>query len=234
MKAAVIIIGPPGSGKGTQAELLAKKLSFFNFDTGQYLRSVLHDPKFKNNKTIQKERKLNDAGTLNTPFWVLDIVKKRVNEIAALGQGVVFSGSPRTFYEAFGYEQGKKPNKVMEGLLAVLNREYGRKNVYIFNFTLSAEGSIKRNSARSSCLVCGNPFMAGEIKSGSCPFCGGKIIKRKDDKKEVILHRLNQYKERTMPILDEMKKQGFKIFKIDASPLPYKIHQVILAKFKNR
>src|SRR4030042_4476970 len=98
----IMIMGPQGSGKGTQAELIAKKVNLVHFDTGQYLRAILYDSASKNDKIIQREHKLNEAGILNTPSWVLKIMIQAVKKIAVLKKGIVFSGSPRTFYEAFG------------------------------------------------------------------------------------------------------------------------------------
>ncbi|KKP85420.1 MAG: Adenylate kinase, partial [Candidatus Nomurabacteria bacterium GW2011_GWA1_35_8] len=70
MNIAVILFGPPGSGKGTQAQLLADKLNLFHFDTGKYIRDILYNPKLKNNAAIKRERRLNESGQLNTSSWV--------------------------------------------------------------------------------------------------------------------------------------------------------------------
>ncbi len=228
-KIVVIILGPQGSGKGTQAELLAKKLDLFHLDTGQYLRAILYDPASKNDKIIQRERKLNEAGILNTPSWILKIVIQAVKKMAVIKKGVVFSGSPRTFYEAFGYEQGESlKNKT--GLTDVLNKYYGKENIFIFTLDIPLKESIKRISTRLSCSVCGSPFMVQKYKIDSCPFCGGKIIKRKDDNIKSIMERLNEYNSRTMPIFTELKNRKYKIFKIDGTPAPYKIHKTIFGK----
>ncbi|NCN94833.1 nucleoside monophosphate kinase [Candidatus Wolfebacteria bacterium] len=228
---AIMIMGPQGSGKGTQAELIAKKLDLFHFDTGQYLRAILYDPAPKNDKIIQRERKLNEAGMLSTPSWVLKIVIRAVKEMVVLKKGVVFSGSPRTFYEAFGYKEGESSkNKI--GLTDILNKYYDKKNVFIFILDIPLKESIKRISARLSCSVCGSPFMAQKYKLESCPFCGGKIIRRKDDNIKSIMERLNEYNNRTKPIFAELKKRKYKIFKIDGAPAPYKIHKTIIGKVK--
>ena len=102
---AVVFYGPPGSGKGTQAQLLADTLHLFHFDTGNLLRNLLHDPKYKDDESIKRERELNESVKLNTPSWVLDVVTKQVDDLAKLGQSIVFSGSPRNVFEAFGEER---------------------------------------------------------------------------------------------------------------------------------
>jgi len=74
--------------------------------------------------------------------------------------------------------------------------------------------------------------MAQKYKLESCPFCGGKIIRRKDDNIKSIMERLNEYNNRTKPIFAELKKRKYKIFKIDGAPAPYKIHKTIIGKVK--
>ncbi|MEE8131692.1 MAG: nucleoside monophosphate kinase [Candidatus Paceibacterota bacterium] len=218
MRIAIIMYGSPGSGKGTQAKLIAEKLDIFHFDTGQYLRSMLYDLKFKKNKIIQKERELNESGKLNTTSWVLKMISQRVKKIASLDQGVVFSGSPRTLFETFG------DNKQI-GLMKVLEKYYGKKNIFIFMLNIHSKESIKRNISRLSCLICHTPIMAQKKKLNNCPFCGGKLKHRTDDKKEIILTRLKEYQERTKPIFKKLKERGYWVKQIDGTPLPYKIHQ---------
>jgi adenylate kinase len=224
-KIAVMIMGAPGSGKGTQAELLSKKLDLFHFDTGRFLRKTLYSPQAKKDKEIQKELKLNEAGRLNTPSWVLKIVSERVKEISKLGQSVIFSGSPRTEFEAFGDEKNK-------GLMEVLEKEYGRKNMFVFSLEVSEEESIKRNKKRMSCLVCGTPIISKGKKQTSCPFCGGKTQTRKDDNEEIIKLRLREYEDRTAPVLAGLKEKGHRVIKTDGRPLPYKIHKRIYSYFR--
>jgi adenylate kinase len=224
-KIAVMIMGAPGSGKGTQAELLSKKLDLFHFDTGRFLRKTLYSAESKGNKEIQKERKLNESGKLNTPAWVLKIVSDRVKEISKLGQSVIFSGSPRTEFEAFGDKKNK-------GLMEVLEKEYGKKNMFVFSMDVSESESIKRNKKRMSCSACGTPIMSGEKKQVLCPFCGGKLEARKDDNEETVKLRLREYESRTAPVLAGLKKNGYRVVKIDGRPLPYKIHERIYSYFR--
>lgn len=73
--------------------------------------------------------------------------------------------------------------------------------------------------------------MSAEKKAVFCPFCGGKLLARKDDSEEVIKLRLQEYKNRTAPVLSGLKKSGHKVVKIDGRPLPYKIHERIYSYF---
>ena len=221
---AVVFYGPPGSGKGTQAQLLAGKLHLFHFDTGDYLRKLLHNPKLNGDKTIQRERKLNESGKLNTPSWVLNVMIKQVTELAKLGQSVVFSGSPRNTYEAFGDEHHI-------GLLDFLVKKYGKKNVHIFFFQIPDETTIRRNTHRTICSVCKTPLLDIKHKSSSCPFCGGKVDHRIDDKTKIITQRLKEYHMRTEPVIAESIKRGYNVIKMDGSPAPYKVHEMITSYF---
>lgn len=225
----IIIMGPPGSGKGTQAKLISEKLGFVHFDTGQHFESILYNPEFKNNKEIQRERKIFEAGILLTPSWAAKMIIKRVKELADLKMSIVFSGSPRTIYEAFG-------DKKTEGLLKTLERYYGKKNINVFKINVPVNASIKRNSSRLICSVCGTPLMANSskltAKSLNCPFCGGKLRKRTLDKPEIIKKRLVEYKERTGPVIKGMKKMGYRIVEVDGASAPYKIHEKIFSYIK--
>jgi len=227
-KIGVIIFGPQGSGKGTQAKLLADKFDFFRFDSGGYLRKILYDPKFQKNKIIQRERKLNEAGKLNTELWLTKIVNKRFKELIRLGQSIVTEGFPRTIFEAFG-------DKKIEGAIDIFKKGYGKNNIFIFLLDIPKKESIKRITQRFTCSVCKALLLSskllrlGRIKFKICPFCGGKIVHRVDDNEKAILTRLKEYKERTEPIFRELKKRKYKIYKINGAPMPYKIHEKIVS-----
>ena len=222
-KISVIFFGAPGSGKGTQAELLADKLNLFHLDSGDYLRSVIYDPKVKRNRKIQKERKEMEVGGIVDPLWFFRVYRKRIDELRKLDQSLVLSGFGRTLEETFG-------DKKHQGLMKVLEKNYGKKNIYIFILDIPARETLKRNSHRSVCSVCNAALMAF-YKDVKCPFCGGKIIHRKDDKKEAILNRLEEYHNRTQPVFKELKKRGYLVIKIDGTPAPYKIFNKILTYF---
>jgi adenylate kinase len=231
MKKTIIIFGPPGSGKGTQAQLLADKLHLFHFDTGKYIRDILYDPRFKNNAEIKRERQLNESGQLNTSSWVFKIVSKKIKEIDKINKGIVLSGSPRTFEEAFGSSPLAKSER---GLMAILEKDYGKRNILIFVLKIPAKESIKRNVHRLVCSVCRTPVLNIEkfrnIDMSKCSFCGGKMQYRFDDKKEIILQRLKEYEKQSKPIIKEMRNRNFEVVSIDGTPLPYKIHQLLMNK----
>jgi len=222
-KIVVILYGPPGSGKGTQANLLASKLDIFHFDTGKFLENAVHDPARQKEKVMKRERILFDKGILMTPSFVLGEVVKEVKRIRAVGLGLVFSGSPRTIYEA-------------EGLMPVLERLYGKKNIFVFELKAPVDFSIRRNGNRLVCKVCGYTLLAQyypPVKPKYCPVCGGPFYRRTLDNTKTIKVRLKQYADRTEPIFGVLKKRGYKIREIDARPAPYKVFRKIYGQLKD-
>ena len=161
MKKVIIIYGPPGAGKGTQANLLAAKLGFLHFDTGKYLERFVHDPENQKNPIIKKERVLFDAGKLCTPGWVLKIVRQKTIELSRSNFGLVFSGSPRTVFEAFGDSKN-------QGLIEAFEKYYGKKNIIPIVLQVSPKTSVLRNSSRLVCFVCGTVVLSGN--------CVGKML----------------------------------------------------------
>ncbi len=224
MNRAVVIYGPPGSGKGTQAELLARTLGFIHFDTGRFIEGVVHSPEANKNPILKRERKLFDEGSLCTPAWVFRITKEAVRNIARSGYGIVFSGSPRTEFEAFG-------SKSQKGLLHLLEDLYEKKNITVIRLKASEQSSLKRNSSRLVCSICGLPILA-QSKQKQCAFCAGPMQKRTLDDPSVIKVRLKEYKERTLPILEGVKKMKIRVLEINGEPLPYKVFREIQKKLR--
>ncbi|MBI2595094.1 MAG: nucleoside monophosphate kinase [Candidatus Colwellbacteria bacterium] len=220
MRKAILIMGPPGSGKGTQANLVARYFNLIHFDTGWHIEETIKK-RDKKNRRIKREFK---EGQLTNPAWVLDFVKKEIERIARAGFGVVLSGSPRSVFEAFG-------DKKNAGLMPYLVKLYGKKNIFIFNLVIPPEESLKRNSHRLICSTCGHSHILKQ-KLRSCPFCGGKLVKRIQDKPSIIKVRLKVYRSQTRPVLKEFENHGFKVNKINGMPKPFQIFKTIRSKIK--
>ncbi len=224
MKKAFIIYGPPGAGKGTQAELLTRKFDVVHIDTGRHIEGIVHAPGAKKNPILRREGKLFDTGILCTPSWVLKIISDAARRAGKAGAGIVFSGSPRTLFEAFG-------DAHHQGLIKTLVEVYGKKNVAVIKLNVPARASMKRNSSRLVCSLCGLPAL-GKSNMKRCAFCDAPMRKRTLDDPDVIKVRLLEYKNRTFPILAQLKKQGFKILEIDGTKPPYVVHAKIKKALK--
>lgn len=223
-KQAVILYGPPGAGKGTQAELLARRYGFVHFDTGHFLESLVHAPGATKDPALRRERILFDTGKLNTPAWVLRVITEEVRKIGTAGYSIVFSGSPRTLYEAFGEKREK-------GLVATLFKYYGKRNVHPVWLDIRAETTLHRNRTRKICSVCGLPKL-GKAEVNHCPFCEGPLYTRTLDDPEVIKERLKEFHGRTYPILREFKKHGIAVRKVNGEPAPYKVFASVVRTLK--
>lgn len=217
----IIIYGPPGSGKGTQAKKTADYFDLEHFDTGRLIEKKVHQPDLQDDPIIQRERENFEKGFLCTPQWVAEIVKEKVKQIHQAGKGVIFSGSPRTLPEA-------------KELLPLLEDLYNKENIYVLRLIIKPETSIFRNSHRRICQKCGKPiiYTPENEKLKECPKCGGKLVKRVLDKSEIIKVRLKEYQERTKPIYQFLEERNIRVIDIDGEPPVEEVHQNILRTFK--
>jgi adenylate kinase len=224
----IILMGPPGSGKGTQADLLAERLNLFHLETSKILEEKFRE-KTKASVSIEgkdysfsKEKKLWEKGKLCSPPFVTYLIVKKIKELKKDGKNLILSGSPRTLYEA-------------ERVIPVLEKLYGRKNIRCFFLDISPEETIFRNSHRRICELMRHPilYLKENEKLKRCPLDGSRLIKRgKLDKPETIRVRLKEYKERTYPVIGYLKKRKIKVEKINGSPPPAIVFEEILKKLK--
>lgn len=224
----IIILGPPGSGKGTQAELLANKLNLFHLETSKIIEPNLRDIKKTDFVSVEgkkyfliSEKRKRESGELMSPALINFWIKNRVKELKKEGKGIVFSGSPRTLYE------GKRLNPFLKKL-------YGNKNIKVILLKLSIKESIWRNSHRKTCQLLRHSILfTKETKNlTKCPFDGSKLVSRKDDKPEIIKLRFEEYEERTLPLIKLFKKQGLKIKTINGEQTVADVFEDISKAFK--
>lgn len=228
-KSIVILLGPPGSGKGTQASILADKIGFYYFETSKVIeRKVMSatkdDIEVVNGKEyfLLEEKKLWQKGILCSPPLVAFWVNERIKELAEQGKSIIFAGSPRTLPEA-------------KEIMPVMAKLYGKENIKVILFKLKPEQSIFRNSHRRICELSRHPILFNKEteKLTKCPLDGSKLIKRKKlDDPEIIKIRLKQYKERTLPVVAYLKENGYEIKNIDASPTPAVIFENLFKSIK--
>lgn len=226
----IIILGPPGSGKGTQAGLLAEKFNLYYLETskvgeerikkakkGEY---ILADGK---KYFFEEQKKLWEKGKLWDPPFITALIEEKIKQIAKEeGGGLLLAGSPRTIYEG---------QKLMPFITAI----YGKENIKIIELSLKAEKSIWRNSHRRICQLIRHPILYTKETSRlrNCPLDGSKLIRRKglDDPKTIKI-RLQEYETRTFPLLKFFEKQGFKIHKVDGDQSVVDVFEDILKVIK--
>ncbi|MEK7560948.1 MAG: nucleoside monophosphate kinase [Patescibacteria group bacterium] len=222
-KNAVILFGPPGAGKTTQANYISAAFGLAHIDSGRLIERTVHDPALENDPAITRERNLFDSGILNTPEWVADLILSEIRKIHATGSGIVFSGSPRTLYEG----------RTLVPILAAL---YGPENLLFIKIAISGETSLFRNTHRLICEKCGRIYQsfAGNPAPERCS-CGGRIVPRILDTEEAIKVRLDQYQNRTAPLFQFLSERGYVLNEIDGERAPdviaAELEKVIRAKF---
>lgn len=188
----IIILGPPGSGKGTQAEFLADKFNLRHVDIGLALRQTAKEKTILGKSVsniIDKKREL-------VPDEIIfSVLKKEFNEVPSR-RGVVLDGAPRRIDQIDEVENAF--------------REIGRKIDKVIYLKISSSESIKRISRRYQCSRCFARFVLGrDVKSPryGCPICAGKIQRRKDDTPAGIRKRLAVYQKETAPVIEYFRKK---------------------------
>ncbi len=197
----IILLGPPGAGKGTLAERLVDKKGFVHISTGQILREAV-----ANETEVGLEAKsYMDKGELVPDEVVTKIVVEKLKEKEVKEKGFMLDGFPRTIKQA-------------ELLDDALSKEGLKIDIVIF-LDASEETIIKRLSGRRTCEKCGRNYniytMPPKVK-GVCDVCGGKLYQRDDDKEETVRNRLKVYKENTAPLVKYYENKNLlKSFKGD-------------------
>jgi len=188
----LILLGPPGAGKGTQAKELVKNHRLLHVSTGDLLRQAV-----TNQTALGLEAKrYMDAGDLVPDKIVTDLTIERILKDDAAG-GFLLDGFPRTQAQAEALDKELKANNIQLD-----------KVVY---FKTSTQVSVERLSGRLVCRNCGNNHHVKNMppkEEGVCDLCGGELYRRKDDEPETINNRLKVYEEKTRDLIDYYNKQG--------------------------
>jgi adenylate kinase len=206
------LLGPPGSGKGTQGERLQEDYRLPYWATGDILRAAV-----KEGTDVGKEaKKFMDAGDLVPDEVLIGIIAERISSAEA-GDGFILDGFPRT-------------NGQAEALDAKM-KELGRELTAAILIDVPEEEVVRRLGGRRTCKENGHVFHVEfdpPKEEGVCDVCGGELIIRDDDKPEVIKHRLEQYHEKTAPLIDYYEKKGI-LHRVDGAKDPDEVEKQIQA-----
>lgn len=182
----LVLLGPPGAGKGTQAVKIAQEYSIPHISTGDIFRANIKE----GTELGRKAKKFLDSGELVPDSVVTDIVADRIKKDDC-ESGFLLDGFPRTLPQA-------------EALDKILNVE-GCPLTAVVNVDVDREALIRRLTARRTCSQCGenyNVISKPPKKEGVCDKCGGELYQREDDKRETIENRLSVYEKQTAPLID--------------------------------
>ena len=184
----LILLGAPGAGKGTQAEVISSKLSIPAVSTGNIIREALAN----GTEMGLKAKSFIDAGQLVPDDVVIGIIKERLakDDCAA---GFILDGFPRTIPQA----------EALDAMGVIIDR--------VISIEVADENIVRRMSGRRVCKACGSSYHLEYKKpavDGVCNACGGELVQRKDDHPDTVLDRLHVYHEQTEPLKGYYEKKG--------------------------
>ncbi|MEJ2232958.1 MAG: adenylate kinase [Syntrophobacterales bacterium] len=194
----IILLGPPGAGKGTQAKMLVEKYQIPQISTGDILRAAV-----KEGSPLGKEAKAcMDKGELVPDSVVIGIVEERIQQ-SDCANGYMLDGFPRTVPQA----------EALDGMLKNLSSQID----HVVSIEVANEELVGRLTGRRTCRDCGAGFHVmfdPPEKEGVCDKCGGELYQRDDDNVETVTSRLEVYESQTLPLIDYYTAKG-KIRPID-------------------
>jgi adenylate kinase len=211
----LVVLGPQGSGKGTQAEMLAKKYNLEHIDMGKFLREVA-----KQDTPLGKEiyHIQNVTNTLVPSRILREVLQIKLNSFPR-EQGVLFEGVPRTPDQQKYFE-----DEMLES---------GRKIDAVVFINIPEEETINRISKRWTCKK-GHPLIMGadvQSEKDKCPIDGTEIFQRIDDTPGGIQKRLEVYRKETMPVIENFRERGL-LIEIDGKPSIEEVFKKIVEKIK--
>ncbi|MBI2095979.1 MAG: adenylate kinase [Candidatus Omnitrophica bacterium] len=188
----LVLLGPPGAGKGTHAQVLSKEFEITHVSTGEMLREALR----VSSPLGLEAKQYMDKGELVPDEVVMALVAERLSKPDA-APGFILDGFPRT------RRQGEGLDRTLRGLRMPLD--------LVVYFKTSAEVIVSRLSGRRVCGQCGKNYHVKNFRpkvDGICDVCGRALVQRPDDREETIGHRLEVYEEQTAPLVEYYRKKG--------------------------
>jgi adenylate kinase len=208
----LILLGPPGSGKGTQGERLQADFRLPYYATGDILRAAVRD----GTELGREAKQYMDRGDLVPDEVIIGVIADRIQSAEA-ADGFILDGFPRTSAQA-------------EALDAELDR-LGRRLTAAILIEVPDEEVVRRLSGRRTCTEGGHIFHVDfdpSKEEGVCDVCGGRLEVRDDDKPEVVRHRLGQYHEKTEPLVAYYEDKGI-LRRLDGENSPEEVSDRIRA-----
>jgi adenylate kinase len=203
----LVLLGPPGVGKGTQAELLGRYLGACHLSTGEIFRAAKTIPECQQTPVMAGALDYMRRGELVPDHAVLSIIKERLGCLRCRG-GFLLDGFPRTVAQA--------------EVLQMFLRAYDRLLDAVINYDLPEEQIIARLSGRVTCAGCRAVFHVASRppqKAGVCDHCGGSLVQREDDSPAAVRVRLAAYRASTQPLIQYYERLNL-LHTIDASGSP--------------
>jgi adenylate kinase len=191
----IVLFGPPGAGKGTQAKFISEEFNVPHISTGDILRENVRE----GTALGKKAKTFMDKGALVPDEILIDIIKDRLQK-PDTRKGFLLDGFPRTLKQA----------EALDPILDDINKKLDA----VVNVDVSANELVRRLAGRRTCRSCQASY---HVKSnppkvqGVCDQCGGELYQRADDTEAAINHRIEVYKNQTQPLIDYYKKKGLLI-----------------------
>lgn len=188
----VILVGPPGAGKGTQAKTLSERTALTHVASGDLFRAALRE----GTELGMLAKSYMDRGELVPNEVVIRMILERIAQPDCSG-GVIFDGFPRTREQATALEEAL--------------REHGNRIDTVLYLQVPQDVLLRRIAGRQTCKTCGatyNIYYFPSHRPGICDACGGKLYQRSDDSIETAQHRLTVYFEQTLPLIEYYQRQG--------------------------
>ncbi len=211
----ILLMGPPGAGKGTQSPNLVEKYGIPAISTGDMFRAAVRD----HTPLGTKAKEYMDAGQLVPDDVTIGIVKDRLAQ-EDTKKGFILDGFPRTLDQAIA--------------LDVVLQELGINSVHVIDITMEPELLVSRITGRRICKNCGATYHVTNLPSkveGVCDKCGGELYQRADDQEATVRKRLEVYSTQTKPLIDYYKNRG--LYKqIDGNQNVEKVFQDITTAFE--
>jgi adenylate kinase len=208
----LILLGPPGSGKGTQGERLQADFRLPYYATGDILRAAVRD----GTDLGREAKEYMDRGDLVPDEVIIGVIAERIESPEA-ADGFILDGFPRTAAQA-------------EALDEAMDR-LGRELTAAILIEVSDEEVVRRLSGRRTCVKGGHIFHVDfdpPKKEGVCDLCGGQLVVRDDDKPDVVRHRLEQYHSKTEPLVSYYEEKGI-LRRVDGDHPPEEVSDRIRA-----